>query len=643
MTMRGFIQGCAVEDTFICGNSRVGCIVGTVDSTTVQNSVIKNSHIRGRYMIGGVVGKSKKSNIVKITVTNSKIDGKRSTSGILGSGDRKINIRDCKVQETQISSKDTIHCVGDIGLKGEIKNTFVSDCRFITKDKHTKIQLFSKKGSITNSFITDSMIYAQELTLSATNSTINHSYADIEIITKDSVDQDITTTSTFYTTVTVTKPKQPKTVTVSEKTDLENVNVADTIQLEQDIDLENTEFSNLLRFSGTLNGNGHTISNVKGPLFGYTEAEFKDVTIQNTNLSKFTHNGIITYSATDTTFDNITVIQDTDFNRLSSLSGISYEINKSKIQDCSVKIETELKECLFSGVVDLVRDSQIRNTNVELNISNTGKTSGISRILQNSKIVNCQTTGRMSIKDTESAGLILEINNDSAVYQSHSDLTINSQHFNETRHAQNIAGLISLNHGKVKNCEFTGKLHSTQSEEEYESGIKTTNTEQSYKEHIEYNSFGGIVGKNKGRVIKCINTGQLEIDGINVGGIVGQCSSKITQCTNNGSIQGKRNVGGLVGTKKPSSVTKSSNQNNVSGEENIGGLIGCIKGESPVEIENCYVTESTQGDLLIGNIEDPSLDHNISSLYWNSDLEGESIYGKEYSGSTRSINTILQV
>lgn len=635
---QGFIQDCTVENGFICASSEIGGIIGDSISTTIQNSVVTDSCIRGRYMIGGAVGRSKESSISKTTVINSNIEAIRSTGGILGEGDKKISIRDCKVQETQICSKDTIYCVGDVDARGEIKGSSVSDCKIITKDKNTNIHIFSDSGSVTNSFITDSLIYSQNVTLSATNSKIKHSYADIEIRTQGSVEQDVKNISTFYTTVTVSQPEEPKTVTVSEKSDLENINVLDTIQLKQDINLENTEFSSLIRFNGTLNGNGHTIFNMKGSLFRHTEAEFTDLTIQNADLSDFKYTGIVTQSAVNTTFDNITVIQNTQSNTLSNFSGISNRISKSEIRNCTININTELEDCVFSGVADLVQNSKLRDTKVELNISNTEKTSGVSRLVLNSKVVGCQTTGSISVQKTDVAGLGFNIENESRLYQSQSDITIKSEHVNETDQNQKISGLISLNKGKVQDCEFTGEIHSKSSVGEDEPKSKTHNTK-----NINYNVFGGIVGKNEGSIINCTNRGLLKIDGINIGGIAGKCSSEITNCTNNGLIQGKRNVGGIVGSKVNSSITKSSNQNKVSGEEKIGGLIGVIKGELKVNVENCYVTESIEGDLLIGTIENPSLDHDIFNLYWASELEQESVYGQEYTDSIQSINTILRL
>lgn len=64
---------------------------------------------------------------------------------------------------------------------------------------------------------------------------------------------------------------------------------------------------------------------------------------------------------------------------------------------------------------------------------------------------------------------------------------------------------------------------------------------------------GGIAGCSSGRILGCVNGGNVGCDsiGYNVGGIVGRTDGLVSDCTNQGKIKGRKDVGGIAGQLEP--------------------------------------------------------------------------------------------
>ena len=65
--------------------------------------------------------------------------------------------------------------------------------------------------------------------------------------------------------------------------------------------------------------------------------------------------------------------------------------------------------------------------------------------------------------------------------------------------------------------------------------------------------IGGICGKTSGRIVRCVNNGQVGTDhiGYNIGGITGRNTGFISRCSNNGAVSGRKDIGGIAGQAEP--------------------------------------------------------------------------------------------
>ncbi len=159
-----------------------------------------------------------------------------------------------------------------------------------------------------------------------------------------------------------------------------NANPSGTFTLDKDYDMStiSTTSSTIITpiFTGTINGNGHTISNVTKPLFNSMEgATIENLVIQNASVNA---HGVLAQTISASTIRNVhlqdIIVQAPDINGTGSLAGVVKE--NSLIENCSathVHVGTAKRT---GGFIGQVYNSVIRNSYVEGTVSTDNDGSG---------------------------------------------------------------------------------------------------------------------------------------------------------------------------------------------------------------------------------------------------------------------------
>ena len=117
-------------------------------------------------------------------------------------------------------------------------------------------------------------------------------------------------------------------------------------------------------------------------------------------------------------------------------------------------------------------------------------------------------------------------------------------------------------------------------------------------------SFGGLVGQNKGGMIRGSSaTGDVTSTKSDIGGLVGRNEGTITESAASGAVTGEQAVGGLVGydrgVSSGDSISASRARGNVTGsDERAGGLVG----QSDGTIRASYATGAVTGPQRVGGL-----------------------------------------
>ena len=395
-------------------------------------------------------------------------------------------------------------------------------------------------------------------------------------------------------------------------------------------------------FTGTFDGNGHTISGLYinndastygvAGLFGYvgTGGMIRDLTVEGeiTVISSVSCVGGIAGIVSSSGQVGMSVLTDSDdsetgiidctskvtinvtYNGSSGLSvgGIVGSCGRAAISGCenygAVSAEDargEAIEIVVGGIVGYSRSSTIIR-----NCSNTGAVSaenaekayagGIMGQSINSTLSNCYNTGVVSAQNVEEAnlgGLVGQSSEDTAVSSCYNTGAVNA----EDAEYANLGGVVGENDGSVSNCYNTGDV-----------GTKD----------VTYASVGGVVGlvNRRGTVGSCYNTGDVsakassvdsvgdELPPVMAGGVVGYNSyGEVTDCYNTGDVSGQGNseacadwdyppavAGGVVGYNSSyCTVSNCYSIGTVSGENTEGASVGGVAGyKDSGDVTGCY-------------------------------------------------------
>jgi len=416
-------------------------------------------------------------------------------------------------------------------------------------------------------------------------------------------------------------------------------NLSGNYRLMNDIDLESVEWTpigtNTAPFSGTFNGQGFSINNLKITLpqryvglFGYNMGSIKNVKLQHVNINV---NGEISVDVYGGAFIGYNSTADSNVQNLHALSGNLYirKRGESKgyaggiigYQETSVMIDNVSSGINVTG--DLIdATGGLIGAGAEIysiaNSSNDGSVTGISSVggligrlvSRDLAIANSFNSGTIngsefvgglignlygwypdfSIDHSSNSGTISGLSSVGGLlgYVYYETITItdsnNSGIVNGT--SSNVGGFIG--YGEKTNSIYVVR-NVTINNSHNDGGI-------SGKDFV-----GGLLGKGYGVISISNSHNSSSVTGtlLRVGGLVGYAdfTTTISKSYNSGSISSDSGyVGGLVGLAHNTiSITDSYNCGVVSGTSEIGGLIGDGFGNGTITISNCFNSGSIIG------------------------------------------------
>lgn len=390
------------------------------------------------------------------------------------------------------------------------------------------------------------------------------------------------------------------TVEIRTAEDLKNMNASLRYKLMNDIDLSGVEWSHPGDFSGSFDGQGHSISGMNfvgtvenGDFYWGLFAQAKG-TVRNLKLQ-----GRLIATLTSTT--------DTKYNAyvggLCSMVSCQLQVdNVVNNVDLTVLESGALSESYIGGIFGYGADSAIITNCKNYGIINGTKVGGIVAFSNNIKVYNVSNHGQVSGQG-EMGGIV--------------------------GHAYTFDLDSCVNYGNIL-------------------GVK--------------DYCAGIVAEGKGTIAKCINYGDVSATkAYNVGGVGGNISATISQSINFGKIIGNKDVGGLVGYIV-GSIFDSGNVGEVYGREDVASLCGYgsnltvensfaltynepsngngrfVGGTmSKMIMRNCYLNASAKNQ------------DNVETWFFNHGFQVEEVtncyhtYGKSSYGTQKTLPEIIEI
>jgi len=255
-----------------------------------------------------------------------------------------------------------------------------------------------------------------------------------------------------------------------------NKSTSENYILMQDLDFRNNPNDAIIwnSLKGTIDGNGHTIRNVKHSTSAYIIYgeinEIKNINFENISLKNVTSwGGIIrqTYKASNIYANNIKIIVKRGHPENTTHGGL-IAFAAGEVINCGINNVTIINNVSNStrtrigGLIGVANYTKVENcfaTNVNIQTKNTnyegvGGLIGASEV--RSSIKNCYTTGNIEIDGGYAGGIVGLLTNYSEVINSYSYININGEVYN----AGGIAGATS-NFAMSKNNIALGNLYTT--------------------------------------------------------------------------------------------------------------------------------------------------------------------------------------
>lgn len=412
-------------------------------------------------------------------------------------------------------------------------------------------------------------------------------------------------------------------------------------------------------FSGSIEGNGHTIYNLyvnNNPIYSAFIAygsykningtiqnlNFEDVNIKSTYYSGTIY-GYLALEQTTMKISNCTFSGNVETtNYAGGIAGYVYDSNGN---NTNVIIENVINNTNIKGgsysastiaYCEGVQNMKFKNVTNNAIIEGNDAAGIIScaRSMQNIEMNNCVNTGK--IKGV--AGLVAAVNARSSVT---STITINNSYntgeiITTRTYNGGIAGYLDTAEQYITNCYNTGKITGGG----YTGGILG----RAYiKTHITncYNTgeiiategyIGGIVGtytkegviRNDApelKIEKCYNTGKITGNSGNVAGIAGQISSEGTRdtikyCYNTGNVETTGSyVAGIVGQMYGGKILDCYNRGDVKGSGYASGILAESGSSTKIEITNTYNTGIITAGYNMGGIHGYGYNIPINNSY----------------------------
>ena len=409
-------------------------------------------------------------------------------------------------------------------------------------------------------------------------------------------------TLTAYADGTGTE-SNPYQISTAEQLQAINNNVSAHYILTEDIDLKGVDFTPIGNadsgaFTGSFDGNGHTISNLNvfsgkyAGLFGCNEGVIQNVTLSEIYVYGTRYLGGVVAENTavgvvsDCVVQSGVVESDGGINSIHA-GGIcgtnSGELSGSFSNGASVTVSNDSADAYAGGILGYSTASLEMNAAVNTgNVSSDSYSGGLVGYGSNCTITvtNCHNTGNVS-SDYYSGGLVGYGSGTVTVTDSCNMGNVSSSYYFSCS-----GGIVGHGDGDVTVTDSCNTGNVSSSSSGYQSGYS-----------------GGLVGYGVGTVTvsNSYNTGYVSSSPSGYssgysGGLVGYGRSSVTVSNsyNTGNVSGDNYSGGLVGYGRSSvTVSNSYNTGNVSGDYS-GGLVGV--GDDTVTVSNSYARRGYRSD-----------------------------------------------
>lgn len=397
--------------------------------------------------------------------------------------------------------------------------------------------------------------------------------------------------------------------------DLKNVTDDYDYKLLNDIDLQSEDWTPVEDFSGTFDGNGHTISglNIQGKgdtvgLFSTLRGTVKNLTLSNVTINCSGEGNTLgaLCGLNKGTIDNVTVKGEVNAPYYYNVGGLAGK-NSKNIANC----KNYATVTGYQGVGGIT-GSFTGTKGIEFNgNANHGKINGVSAVggnigtLYTDKI---KTDYTVNILNNVNCGEIVANNNYCGGIIGYAKGQVFRYEYGDFYFHNTFAMSGNSNSAKIKGFSFVGGLVGCgQNVKQISSSSNTAEIEgnnyvggfagySSYTKFVSANNsdkitgnayVGGIAGYG-GYMDNCTNSGIIESKGVVtedeqliscVGGIAGYATG-LTSCTNSADITVNTKgsyVGGIAGRLSgysDSSIEYCVNDGNISGYKQVGGIVG---------------------------------------------------------------------
>jgi len=284
----------------------------------------------------------------------------------------------------------------------------------------------------------------------------------------------------------------------------------------------------------------------------------------------------------------------------------------------------QYRQYYTGGIVGYLNSGILTNCYAEnVNMSGYWDIGGLVGVNQGS-VVDCYSSG--NVNGNHSIGILIGHNFRGSVKNCHSNgsatggttigglIGSNSGNITDSYSScnisgeDNVGGLVGSNGGTIINCYSTGQIEGW--------------------EHI-----GGLAGSNfTGTIENSYST--VNVSGkIWTGGLTGgNYEGTIISCCSKGNVHGGSHTGGLVGLSyQDASITNCYSSGDVYGHSNVGGLVGSNVIESvemdkyvSSKIANCYSISKVTGSKNVGALVGDNSKGEVTSSFWDIETSGQS-------------------
>lgn len=191
----------------------------------------------------------------------------------------------------------------------------------------------------------------------------------------------------------------------------------------------------------------------------------------------------------------------------------------------------------------------VKNLTVSGEVAPDGHRDVTGGLVGNNKglLSNCSFVG--TVKGKNRTGGVAGLNEaQGQIYNCSFEGDVTGEHY--------AGGIVGENLGSVVRCKNSGSVNITEvkvSTEVEEFGLEALDGLTSVNNIPASTDIGGIAGASSGILQSCENTGDVGYPhvGYNIGGIVGRQSGYLDGCINSGTLNGRKDVGGIVGQFEP--------------------------------------------------------------------------------------------